>query len=451
MNITSHPKMNYLYIGIDCHKFTHTATIKNCFNETLGCITFNNDIKGYNSLINKVDEVNISLTPIYGLEDTKHLGYGLCEFLLSKNLRVKHINSNLTYNERKKNPIIYKNDEFDSSCIAKVLLDEFDTLQDVENNEIYWTLKQLVKLRDNIIKSNVNLKNKLHAGLLHHYPNYNRVFKEIESESCLVFFYNYPSPNILEDVSVEELSLFFKENTKSRYYNRYAREIKSLVNETEIYKIDYQEQRNSIIKLLIEQINNNKTRLNDLEKSICDIYDKTGKKLHTIPGFSKVYSACILSEIGNINRFSNSGKLARYAGIAPIENSSGNKDTHLSNDYGNRNLNKLIYYAVCLSLSCGKTKDENKKANNPIFREYYEKKIREGKTKHQAIICIMRRLINIIYKVLKEDKDYVSPTDLIEQSINSFRERKKLEEEKLNKKKLLKEKRSQEKDQLLQQ
>ena len=43
MNMNSHPKMNYLYVGIDCHKYTHTATMKNCFNETLGCITFNND------------------------------------------------------------------------------------------------------------------------------------------------------------------------------------------------------------------------------------------------------------------------------------------------------------------------------------------------------------------------------------------------------------------------
>lgn len=450
MNMNSHPKMNYLYVGIDCHKYTHTATMKNCFNETLGCITFNNDKVGYESLIKKVEEVKENLIPIYGLEDTRHLGYGLAEFLMNKECRVKHINSNLTYNERKKNPIIYKNDEFDSSCIAKVLLDELDTLPDAENNEIYWTLKQMVKMRDAIIKNNVNLKNKLHAQLLHHYPNYNKVFSELTSKSSLVFFEKYPSPNLLKDLTSDDLSTFFKENTNSRFYNKFANGIMELIKEYEIYKNDYQEQRNCIIKLLIQQLNENTKRINDLEKSICNIYDKIGKKLHTIPGFTKVYAACILAEIGNIHRFSDSGKLARYAGIAPIENSSGGKDNHLSNDYGNRNLNKLLYYAVCLSLSCGKTSGENIKANNPIFKEYYDRKISEGKTKHQAIICIMRRLNNIIYKILKEDKEYQSPTELIEQSINSFRERKKLEEEKLKKKKLLKEKRKQEKSQLLQ-
>ena len=444
MNYNSHPKMKYAYIGIDCHKYTHTATIINCFNENLGCITFNNDLKGFDSLVKKVESVKGDLIAIFGLEDTKHLGYSLAEYLFNKNYRVKHINSNLTYAERKKNPIIYKNDEFDSYCIAKVLLDELDNLTDAENNEIYWTLKQVVKMRDNLVKSNINLKNKLHAQLLHHYPNYNRVFADLSSETCLVFFENYPSPNLL--TTKEDLSIFLKENTKSRQYNKFATKIFDLIQEYEIYKTDYQEQRNSIIKLLIQELKENNRRLKDIEKTIENIYDRIGKKLHTIPGISKVYAASILAEIGNVYRFSNSGKLARYAGIAPNEKSSGGKDVHLTNQFGNRNLNSLIYYICCISLSTGKTSGENIKANNPIFREYYQKKISEGKTKHQAIICIMRRLTNIIYKILKEDREYQTPTELLEQSIKSFRERKKLEEEKLNKKKILKEKRKSEKN-----
>ena len=76
--------------------------------------------------------------------------------------------------------------------------------------------------------------------------------------------------------------------------------------------------------------------------------------------------------------------------IALINNNpSGGTNNHLSSDYGNRNLNKLLYYDVCLSLSYGKTSGGNIKANNPIFREYYDRKISECKTKHQAIICIM--------------------------------------------------------------
>ena len=73
-------------------------------------------------------------------------------------------------------------------------------------------------------------------------------------------------------------------------------------------------------------------------------------------------------------------------------------------------------------------------STNPIFKEYYYKKIKEGKTKHQAIVCIMRRTCNIIYGILKNDTEYIPPKQLMEQCQNSFRERKKLEEEKRKKK-----------------
>lgn len=46
---------------------------------------------------------------------------------------------------------------------------------------------------------------------------------------------------------------------------------------------------------------------------------------------------------------------------------------------------------------------------NPVFYEYYQRKIAEGKSKTQAIICIMRRLDNIIYGLLKIKTEYRMP------------------------------------------
>lgn len=134
MPMQQHKKMKYIYIGIDCHKKTHTATAINCFNEKLVTITFNNDKVGYQNLIKTVSKYKENEELIFGLEDTKHLGYGLASYLLENKYFVKHINSNLTYVERKKNPIITKNDEFDSMCIAKVLLDELDNIPFVQSD-----------------------------------------------------------------------------------------------------------------------------------------------------------------------------------------------------------------------------------------------------------------------------------------------------------------------------
>jgi len=46
---------------------------------------------------------------------------------------------------------------------------------------------------------------------------------------------------------------------------------------------------------------------------------------------------------------------------------------------------------------------------NSIFRDYYFKKVSEGKLKHQALKCIQRRLINIIFNTMKHNRPYDNP------------------------------------------
>ena len=46
---------------------------------------------------------------------------------------------------------------------------------------------------------------------------------------------------------------------------------------------------------------------------------------------------------------------------------------------------------------------------NPIFYKYYQKKISEGKTKKQAIKAVQRRLVNIIWNMLKHNTEYINP------------------------------------------
>ena len=436
MNYT-HKKMTYLYIGIDTHKEKHTATFINFLNEKLLTITFNNDTKGFQYLKEKTEMLKnkLELIPFFGLEDTRHYGYGLASFLMKENYNIKYITATYTFNERKKNPIITKNDELDSSCIAKVLLDEFDNLPTARNDEIYWTLKQLVRLRDNVIKINTTLKYKLHAQLLHHYPNYKKMFYHSHCKTALKFWETYPSPNLLTNVTIEELAaLNASDDWRGALGINKAKKILELVKEIEIPYQDYQEERNCVLVTLVKQIKSNTQRLEELEKDIIELYDKLDKKLHTIPLITKMYGALILAEIGNIERFDNSSKLAKYAGIAPIEKSSGNTTKAKCNKYGNRKLNSYLYVISLLGLSTGSMKD---RALNPIFKEYYVKKVNNGKTPHQAIICIMRRMINIIYKVLKYDIEYETPNELLEECKRSFKDRynQQLMEEELKKQK----------------
>lgn len=407
-----HPKMNYIYIGVDCHKHTHTASIINCFNENLGTVTFNNETKGFTQLIKLVEKVQIEYKeqiPVFGLEDTKHFGRSLCTFLLSKNYLVKYVNASLTFSARKDNPIITKTDEIDSLCIAKVLLDKFDLLPIAKNDEIFWTLKQLVVMRRSLTVSHTHYLNKLHSQLIHHYPNYQKMFSYLDSKTSIIFFNKFPSPNMLNGITKEKLADEIKLPSGKGRHKTTAEKIIKLVSEYEPENTNYQEERNYLIKLLIKQLQNTNDRIEEIEKEIIDIYDKIGYKLHTLKCLNKVTAADIIAEIGNIERFNSSSQLARYAGVAPNQFSSGNTTKYVNNKYGNRTLHTFIYFLAVRSICPSKTGET---PLNAIFIEYFNKKVSEGKTRKQALTCVMRRLINIIYGVLKNNEEYKHPSEL---------------------------------------
>ena len=55
------------------------------------------------------------------------------------------------------------------------------------------------------------------------------------------------------------------------------------------------------------------------------------------------------------------------------------------------------------------SKPKNGIPNHPVFYDYYMRKIGEGKTKSQALVYIMRRLVNIVYGMMKNKTEYREP------------------------------------------
>lgn len=130
-----------------------------------------------------------------------------------------------------------------------------------------------------------------------------------------------------------------------------------------------------------------------------------GCTLTTIPGVNVITAVKILAEIGDIKRFSNANKLAQFAGIAPLHLSSSGKGKDLATKQGNRRLQATIYFLAIQMVQIS----SKGTPRNPVVRAYYEKRKAEGKTSQQALICISRRLISIIYGMLKSGTEYRMP------------------------------------------
>lgn len=402
-----HPKMKHIYIGVDTHKKTHTAAIINCFAEKLGEITIENRPSAFEGFLRNIKSyTKRGTTPVFGLEDTASSGRELASFLLSNKKTVKQVDASLTWSERKNQAITHKTDSHDALCIARVLLNKYDELPDADPKDIYWTLGMLVGRRNAIVKSNAALKNQIHASIVHHFPSYKQFFGTLDYKAALEFWEHYPSPSKLKDVTAEQLATFLHESSKGFLGIAKAEEILELVAKDGDTATGYQPFRDSLVTTCIKEVKHNNEEVKKIETMIKDLMNELSYQLETMIGIDLVTAASFISEIGEINRFSSADKLAKYAGIAPIDYSSGEKERILKNSQGNRALYQLFHDLAARNINPGR---KNSKPTNSIFYDYYQKKLTHGKTKHQAIVCVMRRLVNIIYGMMMKKTAYVHP------------------------------------------
>jgi len=401
-----HKKLNYVYIGVDTHKETHTAVIINCWEEILEKITFDTRPSSFPDMLKKVKKHCKGLTPVFGLEDVKGYGRSLAVFLKENKQLVKEVNSALSFSQRMSAPTTQKNDTYDAFCVACVLMRRLERLPDANPQDIYWTIGQLVNRRNALVKAMGSLINQLHEQLSHHYPSYKKLFSEIDGKLALEFWEKYPAPHLLQEITVIELAVFLREHSHNACSTRKAQEIINIIQSDGSTTREYQAARDAIVRSIVREIKFKKqeiAKIEDEQKLMLSLLDY---KLESMPGINTVTAASLVAQIGDITRFQNADKLARYAGIAPVKYSSAGKGKDHCSKQGDRTLNGLFYTLAWQHIQTGKG---GKNPRNPVSHAYYQKKIKEGKTKVQALVCLMRVLINVIYGMMKNKTEYKAP------------------------------------------
>jgi transposase len=138
-------------------------------------------------------------------------------------------------------------------------------------------------------------------------------------------------------------------------------------------------------------------KIKRLETKIAEVAkgSKIAKILRSIPGFGTVCTSELAGEIGTIERFASEGSISLYLGMSTLENCSGKYQGTKAPKHVNTRAKAAMMIGV----------DRHRKYV-PESQRYYEKKRSEGKKHNQAIRALGRHLSRIIYKMLKEERDY---------------------------------------------
>ena len=117
--------------------------------------------------------------------------------------------------------------------------------------------------------------------------------------------------------------------------------------------------------------------------------------LRTVPGLGDLLATVVALEIDRIERFASAAKLAAYAGLVPTTYSSGGQTFHGKlMPQTNRWLRWALVEAAWVAVRL-----------DPYFRTHFANR-RAHKPAQSAIIATARRLLEVVWHILKEDRPY---------------------------------------------
>ncbi len=133
----------------------------------------------------------------------------------------------------------------------------------------------------------------------------------------------------------------------------------------------------------------------ELDAVLDPIVVHTAPELVARSGVGTDTAGALLVTLGdNPQRMRSEATFAHLCGVAPIEASSGKVTRHRLDRGGDRQANSALWRIVITRMSC-----------DPDTRLYIERRMKEGRSKLEAIRCLKRYIARELYAYLPTDKE----------------------------------------------
>jgi len=131
-----------------------------------------------------------------------------------------------------------------------------------------------------------------------------------------------------------------------------------------------------------------------LERRMAAYIDNVAPSLLALPGCGVLMAAKIVGETADVTRFRSESAFARFAGVGPLPNWSGNTaGTMRSHRSGNRQVNTALHRIALVQIRRG----------GP-GATYYQMRTEAGDQPSRARRCLKRHLARAVYRALKADR-----------------------------------------------
>ena len=404
--------MNPLYVGIDVSSKTNVVYLMLPDGDKHSSFSVANSQDGSAQLVKRILSALTSHsldTVMIGMEATSVYGDNLVYFLredatlLPFNRKIFVLNPKQVNKFKEAYNDLPKNDSVDSFVIADCL--RFGRI----NKEVYLgdyrykALQNLTRARYFAVCNLVKEKQRFMNVLFKKYSTMTqeKVFSDTFSTTALAVYDEFESAEALADMDLHALTAFIMGKGKNRFPDpdSVAKAIQKAARSSYRLPKTVNDSVNQVLSISITSMKALELQIKEFDKAIAAQMELLPNVLTSIPGIGPVYSAGIMAEIGDINRFENHAQLAKYAGLAWTQYQSGGFEAQTTRliRSGNRFLKYYLCEAALSLVRCDKE-----------YSDFYHLKYKEvNRYQHKrALALTARKLVRLVFALLKDNRLY---------------------------------------------
>jgi transposase len=337
-----------MYLGIDTHKRSHVLVALDEHGRSVGTRSIANTTEGWVMALQWAQEAATERS--WGIENSGSWGKGFAQFLLAHGeTEVREVRPQRTAQYRRRGRRQDKTDHTDALAIARVLLAEGEELPLVPRDDASTEVRVLSDHRDNLVVERTRLINQLHAQMLQLDPEYKAKSGPLAAVRGMQYCQDLTLPGASPLVQTRLL----------------------------------------VVHHLADQLVRLEEAIGTVTAELSARVRATGTPLLSLHGVGEITAARLIGEVGVVPRLGSAAALAAFSGTAPVALSSGGRGGHRLNRGGNRRLNSAIHIIAL-----------GQRRADPRAQAYYEKKRAEGKTGREAMRCLKRRLVDVLYRTM---------------------------------------------------
>lgn len=394
------------FVGIDVSKFKHTCCIIDGDGEIIKkSFDFSNSKEGFDSLIETFKSIDQSesLFQIV-MEATGHYHECLFRYLVANN-----------YLAQIKNPVVIarfkqseyldkaKTDNLDALLIAQYASKHPFSPSMLKSYNIE-RIRRISRAKYFLYQDKERTINHLHRYLDESFPELVPFLRKrgdikryqgrnfFDSKTTLWFVENFPSAKKFSNARSETAEKL-RRMSKGAFSLIKFNELRNIAKNS--IGVAYQETEEIIIQL-VQELRNIQERNDRLDELLIPLIDETSPNLLTVPGIGYRLAGLLISEIGDASQFPSADKIIKFAGLDVRVYQSGTIEKHGAI---RKRGSPLLRYALFQAA-------EKARIHCPEIAEFYSKKKGEGKHPICALTHTARKILRIVWALLKTGQNY---------------------------------------------